>query len=133
METASGEPTAPSTERVVGRPFPPGVSGNPNGRPKSKPLTTLLKAELQKPARGKSGLTKGQKLIERLLTIAMNGKRSESVTAMRLLFAYSDGLPTQVVEVDIYDEARRLAQQRGLDPDRVVSLLDAARGRRAAS
>lgn len=33
----------PSKKRVVGRPFPKGVSGNPLGRPKSKPITDMLR------------------------------------------------------------------------------------------
>lgn len=129
METAPDS----TSERVVGRPFQPGQSGNPGGRPKSKPLTALLKAELQQPARGKSGVTKGQKLVERLLGIALNGKRSESVQAMRLLFAYSDGLPVQTFELDVYEAARRLAEERQLDPDRVVILLDEVKRRRSGT
>ena len=122
----------PEPKTNLGRPWQPGQSGNPGGRRKTKPLTDLLKVELQKPAKGKSGLTKGQKLIERLVGIALSGKRGESIQAMRLLFAYSDGLPDQTVELDVYDAARRIAQERGLDPDRVVTIFDAVKSKRRA-
>lgn len=41
------------------------------------------------------------------------------------------GKPTQ--PIDIYDAARRLAEERGLDPDRVINLFDAIKRRQAAS
>lgn len=107
----------------TGRRFEPGQSGNPGGRPKRKPITDLLAAELEKAA-GKSDVTTGQKLAKRLLGIAMQGKRSDSVAAMRLIMSYTDGLPTQQVEIDFYDAARRAAEERGLNPDRVIHLYE---------
>lgn len=118
-ETADGPPA----DRVVGRPFQPGQSGNPLGRPKRKPVTELLTAELEKIA-GRSDMTKAQKLVERLLSIALQGKRSESVAAMRLIMVYVDGLPAQQIDLDIYDVIPGLARDRGLDPERVVILYD---------
>jgi hypothetical protein len=41
------------------------------------------------------------------------------------------GKPTQ--PIDVYDAARRLAEERGLDPDRVINLFDAIKRRQAAS
>ena len=34
-------------KRVIGRPFQPGQSGNPNGRPKSKPFKNALQEALK--------------------------------------------------------------------------------------
>lgn len=116
MEQDEARPQPP-----VGRRFEPGQSGNPGGRPKRKPITDLLAAELEKVA-GKS--TQGQKLVKRLLSIATQGKRSDSVAALRLIMAYTDGLPVQAVELDIYDAARRAAEERGLDPERVITLYE---------
>lgn len=112
--------------------FVKGQSGNPSGRPKRKPITDSLRAELEQPVRGKSGKTKRQALVDRLLLIALTGKRSEALPAMKLIFAYADGLPTQQVEVDVYDVARELAQARGLDPERVINLYEQIKRRRAS-
>lgn len=115
------------TPANLGRPWPPGRSGNPGGRPKRRALTAELVAELDQPARGKSGVTKGQRLAERLVSIALNGRRADSISAIRLIMAYTDGLPAQTFEVDLYDTAKQLAEQRGLDPGRVANLLDEVR------
>ena len=112
------ETTPPAATR-----FQPGQSGNPLGRPKRKPITELLAAELEKSAI-KNGQTREQRMVERLVTIALTGKRSESLQAMKLIFAYRDGLPTQRLEVDFYDAARRAAEERGLNPDRVIHLYE---------
>ena len=40
--------TANSKPKLRGKPFPPGVSGNPNGRPKSRPMAAKLKELLNK-------------------------------------------------------------------------------------
>jgi hypothetical protein len=117
--------TAPESipDRTVGRPFSPGQSGNPGGRPRTRHLTELLSAELAKPS-GKSGQTREQRLVERLVSIALTGKRSESIRAMQLIFAYRDGLPTQPVEIDLVQVVRKIAVERGLseaDTDRAVA------------
>lgn len=50
---ASGANTKPSTKKGKGSglcpPWPKGVSGNPAGRPKSKPITDMFKAILDDP------------------------------------------------------------------------------------
>ena len=104
-------------------PFQPGQSGNPGGRPKRKPIAELLIAELEKAA-GRSDVTKGQKLAERLVSIALGGNRSDSIAAIRLIMSYTDGLPVQRVEMDVYDAARTIANERGIDPEKVVAIYD---------
>jgi hypothetical protein len=111
--------------------FVKGQSGNPSGRPKRKPITDSLRAELEQPVRGKSGKTKRQALVDRLLLIALSGKRSEALAAMKLIFSYTDGLPTQQVEIDFYDAARRAAEERGLNPDRVIHLYEQLKRQKA--
>lgn len=112
------------------RPFQPGQSGNPTGRPKRKPVTEALLAELAKP-HGRNGATKLEAMVTRLVKTVISGKPREAVEAAKLIMTYTDGLPVQMVEVDVYDAARRLAEERGLDPEKVVSLFDAIKARRA--
>lgn len=96
-----------------------GQSGNPNGRPKTRHLTDVLAAELAKPS-GKSGQTREQRMIERLVTIAITGKRSEAIQAMKLIFAYRDGLPIQPIELEVSRAAREIAARTGADPEWLV-------------
>jgi hypothetical protein len=105
-------------------PWEPGQSGNPAGRKRTKPISDSLRTELEQPVRGKSGKTKRQALVDRLLLIALTGKRTEALAAMKLILSYTDGLPVQQVEVDFYDAARRAAEERGLNPDRVIHLFE---------
>ena len=116
-----------STEKTVSRPglrpWQPGQSGNPSGRPKRKPVTDLILATL--PTEYRSGQTYGQALVAALFKIAFRGRDREAIEAARLLIAYSDGLATQSIQLDIYDVAREEARRRGLPEERVVSLLDA--------
>jgi hypothetical protein len=99
--------------------FVQGVSGNPGGRPKTRHLTDLLGGELAKPS-GKSGQTREQRMIERLVTIALTGKRGEAIQAMKLIFAYRDGLPVQPVDIEIRRVAERLAADYGLNADDLI-------------
>ena len=112
------------------RPFQPGQSGNPTGRPKRKPVTEALLAELAK-SHGRNGATKLEAMVARLVKTVISGKPREAVEAAKLIMSYTDGLPVQMVEVDVYDAARRLAEERGLDPEKVISLFDAIKSRRA--
>lgn len=99
--------------------FKPGQTGNPNGRPKTRHLTDLLGVELEKPA-SKSGQTRAQRMMERLVTIALTGKRSEAIQAMKLILAYRDGLPVQPIDLEIRRAAERIAQVTGGDPDWLI-------------
>jgi len=112
-------------------PFKPGQSGNPSGRRKHKPFTDAILAALAKPSRKKGCATQLDAVIANLVRIMANGRGKEAVEAFKLVMAYTDGLPVQTVEVDVYDAARREAEARGLDPEKVVSILQGLRDRRA--
>ena len=99
--------------------FEPGRSGNPAGRPKTRHLTELLGAELAKTA-SKNGQTREQRLVERLVSIALTGKRGEALAAMKLIFAYRDGLPVQPIDLEIRRAAERIAETTGADADWLV-------------
>lgn len=100
-------------------PWQPGQSGNPGGRPKTRHLTEILTEELAKPS-GKSGQTREQRMIERLVTIALTGKRGEALQAMKLIFAYRDGLPVQPIELEVRRAAERIAERTGADADWLI-------------
>jgi len=83
---------------VTGKGFQPGVSGNPNGRPKGTiSITTRIKQELQKCAKDseKSYL---DILIERILYKALQEGDKDMIKA---IWSYVDGLPKQDVTIDI--------------------------------
>lgn len=100
-------------------PWQPGQSGNPGGRPKTRHLTELLGAELAKPA-SKNGQTREERMVERLVTIALTGKRGESLRAMQLIFSYRDGLPVQPIDLEVSRAAARLASAIGADPEFLI-------------
>lgn len=71
--------------RGPGRPFKPGKSGNPGGKPKKlEELAAKCRAF-------------DDQLIERLKGIALKGEDKDSVAAVKLLWSYGHGLPRQVV------------------------------------
>lgn len=110
-------------------PFQPGKSGNPAGRPKRKPITEAMLAELAKP-HGRQGKTKLEAMVSNMVTFAISGRSKEAVEVFKIILSYTDGLPVQTVEVDVYDAARREAEARGLDPEKVVSILEGLKQRR---
>jgi len=84
--------------RVRGRPFQPGQSGNPGGRPKgSKSLRNLLIQALRKKAKDGRG---GEKefydvLVESIVVNAAKG----NAALVKLIFDYHEGPPPQKHEL----------------------------------
>jgi hypothetical protein len=110
-------------------PFKPGQSGNPSGGRKRKPITQAILAELAK-SHGRQGKTKLEAMVSNMVTFAINRRSKEAVEVFKIILSYTDGLPVQTVEIDVYDAARREAEARGLDPDKVVSILEGLKQRR---
>lgn len=110
----------------------PGQSGNPTGRPKKRPVSAVLLKMLAEKT-GRANQLKIEALVERLVSLALDERTRprDVIEAFRLIAAYADGLPVQVLELDVYDAARAEAERRGLDPERVTSILDGLRNRRA--
>lgn len=108
----------------------PGQSGNPAGRPKRKPVTDAILRELAK-LHGRQGKTRLEAMVANMVGLAITGRSKEAVDAFKTILSYTDGLPVQTVEVDVYDAARREAEARGLDPEKVVSILEGLKQRRA--
>jgi hypothetical protein len=111
---------------AVGRPFEKGKSGNPGGRPKKTPLTDELRKLLRE--KGSGGKWTNAHLVAwEMIQRATVG----DVAAARLIFEYVEGKPTQRVEFDVAEEARRLAAEHGLDAAdilRTAELIAAGKG-----
>ena len=96
------------------RPWRPGRSPNPGGRPKRKPITDALKAELERACRsdpdGRTNLEAGvRKLVDQFVGGVPH--------AQRLVLAYVEGPPTQTIDVRGWVE--EFAREHGLDADQL--------------
>ena len=81
--------------------FKPGVSGNPNGKPKGTiSITSRIKSELQKCAKDskKSYL---DILIERILYKALQEGDKDMIKA---IWSYVDGMPKQDITMEVIDK-----------------------------
>lgn len=129
-ESTSAENSEQTAPRVIGRPFRPGQSGNPGGRPKKNPITDAVLKELAK-QHGRQGRTKLEAAVASFVTLMISGKPKDKIEAFKIILPYTDAPMPQTVEVDVYDAARREAEARGLDPEKVVSILEGLKQRRA--
>ena len=120
MEGAHEQPensdSAAPEQRVRGRPFAPGQSGNPGGRPRgSKSLVNLLIEALRKRAKDGKG---GEKEFYELLaeSIVVNAAKGNAAL-VKLIFDYHEGPPPQKHEVTgiMYDgtDLQQLLRQIG--------------------
>ena len=92
-----------------------GQSGNPSGRPQSRPVTQAILSELKRPH---AGATRLEAVATRLVNIILYGERAESVAAAKVLLGYTDGLPRQDLELGgevtvQLETARRLLRVAG--------------------
>lgn len=80
---------------MAGNPnWKPGVSGNPNGRPrKQRALSELLRTVGN--LRGDDGVPKKRALAEMVWSLALKG----DLVAARMIYEYCDGKPMQRVEL----------------------------------
>lgn len=86
------------------KPWPKGVSGNPNGRPKSITLSDAYRRILAEPVPGDpAGRTYADVIAEMVAMSATAG----SVKAARELADRTEGKPRQVLEHSLQIEARR--------------------------
>jgi hypothetical protein len=113
-------PTVPEqSDRTRGLiPFQPGQSGNPTGRPRRKPITDALIAELDKAVRG--GGTNAEKAAKHLVSLMFNRDPRVCLEASKLVLAYVEGMPSQSLTIDIRERAKQLAEQTGADPEWLI-------------
>lgn len=71
--------------RGPGRPFEPGKSGNPGGKPKKLEALAASIREFD------------DELRDKLLSIARDAEPKDATAAIKLLWSYAHGLPRQVV------------------------------------
>ena len=88
-ESQNGQSSANTAVKVIGRPWKPGESGNPGGRPKTKPLTDAVRAVLREPE-------KAAKLARTLYNQASKG----NIPAARLIWEYLEGKPQENISID---------------------------------
>lgn len=104
----------PSSETT----WKPGQSGNPSGRPKRKPITDALLAELDRAVRG--GGTNAEKAAKHLVSLMFNKDPRVALEASKLVLAYVEGMPSQSLTIDIRERARVLAEASGADADWLI-------------
>ena len=73
--------------------FIPGVSGNPNGRPKGKVLTELVRDKMEE--KDAEGVFVKDKVVNAVVSMALEG----NIKALELVWNYLDGKPTQTIEL----------------------------------
>jgi len=83
---------------VTGKGFQPGVSGNPNGRPRTAKFSEAAR-QLLAEIDAKSGETNAESLVRHCFKRAMHG----SARHLELLLAYVEGKPKQGVELSGLD------------------------------
>lgn len=99
-----GTTPAENSKKTVGRPFPPGVSGNPGGRPKNTPLASAYRDLLDKKfPDDPAGRTYAQVLAERVLNTALSPSDKDAIAAAREVADRAEGKPLQSVEVSTVD------------------------------
>lgn len=95
--------------------FVKGVSGNPGGRPKKKPVSDALVEELRRIGRGDQ--TKAQLAARKLVSLMLAG----DVHAAKLVLAYVEGLPKQEININLRERAEQLADELGVDASELIA------------
>ncbi len=95
----------------VGKQFPKGVSGNPNGRPKLTRLTDALREQLAEAMPGAPERTIAEQIARTLIREAIGG----NVQAIREIGDRTEGKPKQAIDLDLQiNDWRTEAQKYGL-------------------
>ena len=117
----------PGTKKTGGRaaslanlkPFAPGQSGNPKGRPKSITLSEALRHELAKEhPDGQDGETYAEKIAAVLCKTAAEG----NVNAAKEIADRTEGKPRQAVDIDMsVMDWRAIAKAQGISEQDVIA------------
>jgi hypothetical protein len=101
------------------KPFKPGQSGNPEGRPKSITLSEAYRKQLAQPVPGdKEGRTFAEVIASRVVVAAAMG----DVGAAREIADRTEGKPRQALDVDMQvHDWRQMARDYGVSEEDVIS------------
>jgi hypothetical protein len=86
-----------ATGNSIGKKFPPGSSGNPNGRPKLTRLSEAIREQLSEVMPGASEQTIAEGIAETLIKLALSG----DVQAIREIADRTEGKPKQAIDLDL--------------------------------
>jgi hypothetical protein len=101
-----------------GKKFPPGISGNPNGRPKLTRLTECLREQLAEAMPGASESTIAEEIAKTLIKLALSG----DVSAIKEIGNRTEGLPRQSLDLDLQiSDWRTLAKNYSLSEQDVIN------------
>jgi len=92
------QPAKQESNRGEDGKFKPGVSGNPNGRPKGKTIAGIIREKIEQA--DENGKTKIDKLADILINKAMDG----DFKALELIWNYMDGKPDQKIDLGDSDK-----------------------------
>ena len=84
------------------KPFQPGQSGNPGGRPKGRSITSILREKLAEPAKGKRGKTKAEAIADVVIEQALAG----DPRFLREILERTEGKVTQTIQVSDADYSK---------------------------
>jgi hypothetical protein len=96
------------------------------GRRKAYGLLDLLVKYLNDPCVPGSKVTKREMFVNVCIDKALSGDPFFA----KLIWEYIEGKPDERIILGIYDAAREIARSRGLDEDKVISILDELKKRR---
>ncbi len=100
------------------KPFKPGQSGNPAGRPKKALLSDALRRQLAIAAPGMPERTQAETIAAALIAEAIAG----NVQAIREVGDRTEGKPAQAIALDLdVRDWRQMAQSNGLEIDDVLT------------
>ncbi len=100
------------------KPFKPGQSGNPAGRPKKALLSDALRRQLAIAAPGMPERTQAEAIASALIAEAILG----NVAAIREVGDRSEGKPAQAIALDLeVKDWRTLAASNGLEINEIIA------------
>jgi hypothetical protein len=101
----------------IGEKFPPGTSGNPNGRPKLTKLTDALRQQLAEISPDADEQTIAEQIAKTLIKLALSG----DVQAIKEIGNRTEGLPKQSIDLDLQiNDWRTLARNYSLSEQDVI-------------